>query len=524
MIFRKWLLPVMASALMATTGIASAQTATIAVATTPSAMDPHFHTTPANYTVNIHVFQPLVMRDPASNPTVPVLAESWEVIDEETWEFRLRQGVTFHDGTPLTADDVAFTFERAPDVPNSPGSFAAYLKLVESVEIVDDHTLRIKTPGPAPELLSDLANILIISRAHGEDATTDDYNSGRAVIGTGPYKFVRWSQGDQVVYERNPDYWGEAEPWEEVVFRVIPNGAARVAALLAGDVDLISDIPTQDVEQLRGAGNVSVWSGPSSRIVFIALNTSEEALATGDIVAPDGSRLDENPLADPRVREALRLAIDLDIIRDRVNSGEAVTAGQYVSEGVFGYIPDVGPWSADLDRARALIEESGWGGRFKLTLTTSSDRINNSVRMVQVIAQAWTRIGVETEVETMPFQVFSSNRLEIPVSLSSWGNSTGSAAGVLGPALHTQDVAAGFGTSNYFAYSNPEVDELTELGLATMDDAERESLYQEAMRIAIEDNAYIPLFLMMNNWATRQGLSYEPRIDAQTNALGLRPE
>jgi peptide/nickel transport system substrate-binding protein len=495
----------------------------IAVATTPSSLDPHYHTTPANYLVNSHMFEPLVKRDANSRPNVPVLAESWKVIDDVTWEFKLRPNVRFHDGSLFTADDVAFTFMRAPRVPNSPGSFSVYMKLVKDVKIVDPLTIRVITPGPSPELLADLAAILIVSKKHGEKASTADYNAGKTVIGTGPYVYQEWTQGSSVTLRRNDAYWGQKEPWGLVKFRVIASDAPRVAALLSGEVDMIADVPTQDVTRLRESGKVDIWSGPASRFVFVALNGSQEALSRGSIFSMDGKPLEKNPLGDVRVRRALELAIDLDVIRDRVNAGEAITSGQYLSPGAEGYVDGIGPWKADLEKAKALIAEAGWTGKFKLVMYTSSDRIANSVRMAQVIAAAWTRIGVPTSIETLPFQVFSAKRTELPVSLSSWGNSIGNANGVLAPALHSRDVEKGFGTANYFGYSNAKLDELVDRAIVTMDDKKREELFKDATRIALDDHVYIPLFVIVSSWATRKGLKYEPRLDAQTLAMSLRP-
>jgi peptide/nickel transport system substrate-binding protein len=494
----------------------------IAVATAPSALDPHFHTTPANYLINSHVFEPLIKRDANSRPNVPVLAQSWRVIDDVTWEFKLRPNVKFHDGTPLTAEDVAFTFRRAPKVPNSPGSFSVYMKLVKDVKIIDPLTIQVTTPGPSPELLADLAAILIVSKKHGENATTADYNTGKVVIGTGPYRFEEWTQGSSVTFKRNEDYWGTREPWDRVKFRIIANDAPRVASLLAGDVDMIADVPTQDVQKLKESGKVDIWSGAASRFVFVALNGTQEALSRSSILSTDGKPLERNPLGDVRVRRALQLAIDLDVIRDRINAGEAITTGQYLSPGADGYVEGIGPWKPDLEKAKALIAEAGWTGKFKLVMHTSSDRINNSVRMAQAIAGAWARIGVPTSIETLPFQIFSARRTELPVSLSSWGNSIGNANGVLAPALHSRDVDKGFGTANYFGYSNPKLDELVDRAIVTMDDGKRERLFQDATRIALDDHVYIPVHIVVSNWATRKGLKYEPRLDAQTLATSLR--
>ena len=173
------------------------------------------------------------------------------------WEFKLRKGVTWHDGSPFTADDVVFTFERAPNVPNSPSSFASAVK-GKTVKKIDDHTVHITTGAIAPTVPYELSSLLIVSKKYGEGAKTEDYNSGKAAIGTGPYKLVKFTPGDRIEFARNDAYWGGKPAWNKLVFRPIPAGPARVAALLAGDVDLIEDTPTADIERLKKEPKVQI--------------------------------------------------------------------------------------------------------------------------------------------------------------------------------------------------------------------------------------------------------------------------
>ena len=200
-------------------GTANAQDLRIGLASEPTAMDPHYHNLSPNNSLLNHLFERLVDQDDRQR-MVPGLAESWKTIDPLTWEFKLRKNVRFHDGTPFTADDVIFSFERAPNVEGSPSSFGIYARGKTFVK-VDDHTVHVKTAAPYPLMPNDLSQVFIISRKHGQGAKTPDYNSGKAAIGTGPYRFVEYTPGNRIVVQRNEQYWGEKPVWQRVLFRGI---------------------------------------------------------------------------------------------------------------------------------------------------------------------------------------------------------------------------------------------------------------------------------------------------------------
>ncbi|WP_291830614.1 ABC transporter substrate-binding protein, partial [Bosea sp. (in: a-proteobacteria)] len=211
---------------------AGAQTLTLGSAAPVTTIDPHFHNVGPNNALTMHIFDRLVERDGRARPR-PSLAESWRVVSERVWEFKLRPNVTWHDGRPFTADDVVFTFSRVPNVANSPGGFQGFLRAIERVEVVDPLTLRLHTRAPHPLMPLDLASVSIISRHAAEGAATEDFNSGRAAIGTGPYRLVSYRSGDRIEMTRNDAYFGGAEPWARVSYRIVNNDAARTAALLA---------------------------------------------------------------------------------------------------------------------------------------------------------------------------------------------------------------------------------------------------------------------------------------------------
>ena len=197
-----------------------------------TAIDPHYHNLTPNSNVAAHIFDYLVLRDERQR-MIPGLAESWRTVDPLTWEFKLRRGVKFHDGSPFTAADVVASIERVPTVPNSPSPFTVYTKQIKEMIVVDPYTIRFRTATPYPLMPSDLTQVAIISKG-AENASTEDFNSGKAAVGTGPYKLVRYAKGDRIELARNDDYWGGKTPWEKVTLRLLPADAPRVAALLAG--------------------------------------------------------------------------------------------------------------------------------------------------------------------------------------------------------------------------------------------------------------------------------------------------
>ena len=507
---------------LASAGAARAQDLRLALPGPPTSLDPHFHNNGINNSQARHVFDALTAQD-ANQQLVAGLAQSWRVIDDTTWEFSLRPGVTFHDGSPLSADDVRFSLERAPNVPNSPSSFGTYTKLIKAITVVDRNTIRLHTDGPSPLLPLDMSVVMVISRKHGESASSADYNSGKAMIGTGPYRFVSYTPGDRIVYARSDNYWGGAQHWQRVTFRMIPVGPARVAALVANDVDVIADVPTTDVARLRERPDVRLWSGVSNRMTFISVDVHNEVPIAGNISDNDRNPLPRNPMRDLRVRQALSLAIDRDVIVSRVNEGEAVRANQLVPEDFFGYNPAIRPEVPDLAAARRLLAEAGYPDGFRLVLHTSNDRIVNAVRTVQAIAQMWGRIGIRTEVETMPHTVYSgrTQRNELSHMLHSFGSGTGEALATFVSIVYTR--GGQFGGSNRGRYSNPEVDAAIREALTTVDEDKRRAILQQTMATVIADKAILPLVFWVSTWGTRPNLVYEPQASQATLAMAVRP-
>ena len=240
------LLTLLTAALLSGATGATAQSLRIAYADPVSSLDPQLNNHAGDRSLALHVWESLLDRRDDKN--LPGLAESWKAIDANTWEFKIRQGVKWQDGQPFTADDLVFSLERARNVPGSVAPYSSSLRTVESVSAPDPYTLRVKTSVPNPLLVQNIDSVYIVSRHVGAKSGTEDYNSGKAVIGTGPYRLVSYAQGDRTLFERNKEYWGKPPLWDTVDYRFIANPASRTAALLAGDVDVIDKVSPQDVK------------------------------------------------------------------------------------------------------------------------------------------------------------------------------------------------------------------------------------------------------------------------------------
>ncbi len=502
---------------------AVAQKLSIGVAAPVTSIDPHYHTLSPNQSMASHIFNRLVDMDPTAHP-VPSLALSWKLVDDHTWEFKLRNA-KFHDGSDFTAEDVAFTLARVPRVLNSPGSYSIYTKAVTGVEIVDPHTIRLRTAGVYPLLPIDLTQVAIISHGIGPDPKTEDFNSGKDAIGTGPYKFVSYKPGDRIVLKRNDDYWGPKPDWSDVDYRIISNDAARTAALLSGDVDFIDAVPTSDVARLRSDPKVNVADIVSLRLIFLWLD-HQHADGMVSITGPNGEKLDRNPLRDLRVRRALSLAINRQAITQRVMEDTAIPSGQFLPSGSYSYVPDLLPPPYEPETAKKLLADAGYPNGFRITLHGPNDRYVNDAKIIQAVGQMWTRIGVQTKVEAEPWTSYigRAGKQEFPAFLLGWGTSTGEASNPLRALIATYDPKKGLGTVNRGRYSNPAVDAVIEQAVVTADDHEREQLLRQATRMAMEDVALIPLHQQKNIWAMRKGLTYTARADEENRVFDIHPE
>ncbi len=509
---------------LALPGEAGARDLSIGVTSAVTSLDPHYHNLSSNFNVALNIFDRLIDQD-AQQRLVPGLATSWTAIDETTWEFKLRPGIKFHDGTDFGAEDVAASLRRVPWVPNSPGSYEVYTRAITDIIVVDPLTLRLKTATPYPLLPVDLSSVDIVARGF-EKATTADFNSGAATIGTGPYRFVSYTPGERIQLRRNDAYWRAAPAWENATIRVIPQSGVRIAALLSGDVQAIDNVPPSDAKHLAGNNAVRLESTRANSVLFLHMDSFRDQ--TPMVTDRNGKPLPNNPFRDVRVRRALSLAIDRATLTERLMEGAAVPASQLLADGFFGVSPRLKPDPYDPAAARRLLAEAGYPNGFALTLTGSNNRYLNDAKVVQAIAPMLTRVGIETKVETFPWSVFITQagapHYAYSVFLAGNSSTTGEASFPLRAQFATVNRETGMGSSNRARYSNPEVDRVLAEAMRTVDDAKREALLQQVAEIAMADQAVVPLFHQNNVFATRVGYRYTPRSDGFISAAMVTPE
>ena len=478
-------------------------------------MDPHFVAAQPNLTVQMHVFDALVRVDERGR-IIPGVAASWSTPDPLTWEIRLRPGVKFSDGADLTAEDVVYSLERPLTIKGSPGGFAAYVRPIVSKQIVDTHTLRLKTAAPYGPLLQDLAHVLIVSKRAAAKASGEDFDSGKAAVGTGAFKLVKFARGDRVQLARHDAHWGGRSEWDTVTLRILPSDPVRTAALLAGELDAIENVPTADLPRLKKSSAHRLAQTVSWRTILLHLD--QHRVAPPGVADKAGKPLAANPFKDARVRLALSKAINRGAIAERVMEGLALPASSPVSPSVIGHDPAIKPEGYDPEGAKKLLAEAGYPNGFAMTLAAPNNRYINDEQVAQTVAQMFSRIGVITKVDAMPLSVYlgKARGQEFGVALLGWGSLASDLA--LRSLAATPNPDKGHGTWNWARYANPALDKLIEQSLSTVDPAQRETAARTASAFAVRDVAFIPLHYQIATWAMKRNLDYAARTDEFTYA------
>ena len=488
-------------------------------------IDPHYLFLGPNMAMSRHLFGALVDLDENSKRR-PGLALSWRPLDDTTWEFKLRPGVKFHDGSDFSAEDVAFTIKRIPTIPNNPNPYTPNIRSIVATEIVDPLTVRFKTGRPNPALPGQLTNVFMVSRKAAADAAPADFVSGKAAIGTGPFRFVEYARADRLVLARNDAYWGEKPVWEKVTFRFLPNTAARVAALLSGAVELIDYVPPTDIESIEKSGRAKVFKRVSDRVMYLAPMSGADKLALTTDKA--GAPLAANPMKDARVRRAISKAINREVLVARAMEGLAVPSTQLIPEGFGSYNARIPLEAFDPDGARRLLVEAGFPNGFGFLIGCTSDRYVNDGQVCQAVGQMLNRAGLAAKVETYPSSIFFARTVapksDVPLMLLGLSSSsTGDSIHALSSVLHSYDREKGMGVQNFSVYTNKELDALVERAVVTLDDQSRDRMLQEAMALAMQDLGIIPLYTQMTISAARTGIDYVPRMDEQAVVMHARP-
>lgn len=502
----------------ARTVCAQDDTLRIALSAPPTSLDPHLYNAIPNNALARHVFDPLVLTDEKVK-SVPGLAISWREIDATHWEFDLRPDANFSDGSALTGEDIVASIERVSKI-STPGNFQIYTRSIKFIT-VNGNKLIIETTSRDPLLPNSLSRIGII-KAHFKNAPTSKFNSGSAAIGTGPFIVIDYVPGDHISLVRNDNYWGPKPAFARVEMKIVSDDAARVAALMSGDYDLVEGLPQTGIERVEASPDHRVIRGMSGRLIYLAMDQHSDM--SYFVKDKAGRPLNKNPFKDLRVRKALSLAINREAIVKKVMAGEAEIASQFLPVGQPGTSPDIEPDPYDTKAARALLAQAGYPDGFRLTLHGPNDRYINDVKVAQAVAQMFSRIGIETAVEVMPWSVYAgrNNSAEFSVSLSSWGTNTGETSNPLSATIATKNSEKGVGGSNPGRYSNAAVDANLERAADSEDDAKRYAILAETCKIAFEDKAILPLYREGILIGARKSILYTPRSDQFISAAAVK--
>lgn len=475
-------------ALLATLGLlfgtAHAFTLTVAQGSDIVTLDPQGQNDQPSARVRSQIYDTLVIQTEELE-LEPGLAESWEQVDEVTWRFHIREGVEFHNGDPLTANDVAFTLERHQD-PELASPSAFLVGFVDSVEVVDDMTVEITTDGPFAPILAHLAHASTsILNERSVTEAGEDYGT-EVAVGTGPFRFVSWETASQVVLERNEDYWGGEVLPERVVFRPIVDGTVRAIELEAGGVDIAYTLEPRDA--LRLEDHPSVVMAPI------------ETLSTNYI----GFNAEKEPFDDARVRQAINYAVDVETIVDVIYEGFGFPAASPISSQVFGANLDLEGYGYDPERARELLAEAGHGDGFSTSIWTNDNPLR--IQIAEIVQAQLGEVGIQAEVEVLEWSTYLSDTAAgaHDMFILGWVTVTADADYGLYALFHSDN----FGDAgNRTFWSNERVDELLDLGRQEADPEQRAEYYHEAQEIIAEEAPWIFLNTSIENNATRDDIT-----------------
>ena len=513
--------------LVPTSVFAQGTTLRIGIGADITSLDPHHINIGSNNNALWHIYDALTHVNPDAR-LIPGLAESWKAVDKTTWEFRLRRGVKFHDGSEFGAADVIASIERARAAEKSGGQYGSFTKAIVEMKALKPDVVMFKTATPYAMLPYDLNSIFIIS-ARAKTATTEDFNATRGGAdgkplgaGTGPYKLAEYKRGERVDLERNDAYWGPKPAFATASLRILPTDGPRLAALLAGDIDMIENIPTGDAVRLKRDARLVLAQKVSWRTLLFHMDQWRPN--PPGVTAKDGKPLARNPFTDVRVRQAISKAINRGAIVERVMDGLALPAANLVAPPVFGHVAALKPDAVDVEGAKKLLAEAGFPDGFALTLAAPNNRYVNDDQIAQAVAQMLTRIGLAVKVETYPAATYftKARNGEFAFAMLGWGSFSGDLA--LRALLATPNPEKGFGTWNWGRFSLPRVDELLEAGFQNTDDKQREIGAQEAATLALKTYGAIPLHHQIATWAMKKHLSYAGRTDEYTFAHQVKAQ
>jgi len=493
--------------------LAAAQGADLVIAFQGGAttLDPMMRNETTAMTWQRHMFDNLAAYD-RQGKIQPWIVTGWENVDPTTWRITVRQGVTFHDGTPMTAQDVAYSIMRAATHPRS--EMRGEVGGIVGANVIDAETIEVLTGDPDPLLPEHLNAVRVVPEALLESMGEQAF--AESPVGTGPYAFVSWLAEDHLNLQAYPGFWGDPPAFERVRLEVIPSGATRVAALLSGEIDIAVEVLPQDLPRVAASPDAYVTQVPGLRLIYLAM----------DHVREDTPGMREpNPFLDLRVRQAVFHAIDMDLIASRVMSGVSTPAPQFYAPFNEGFDPTLERLPYDPERARQLLAEAGYADGFAVRFDAPNDRYLNDALIAQAIGGMLRDVGLDVEVNAVPRAVFFGEHFNTgnsTMAMSGWASfDTGN---TLLSIFHCWDEGAGLGRFNPFWYCNPEVDEMILEARNIFDPEARSAAFAEIMRKAqVEDVAYVPLHYQNEVAAVRTGLNFEMRADGYVFATEVTP-
>ncbi|UYN99800.1 MAG: ABC transporter substrate-binding protein [Devosia sp.] len=453
----------------------------------PASLDPHVSTAANDFRIAVNIYDGLVRNTSGTLEIEPALATDWTISDDGLeYTFNLREGVSFHDGTPFNADAVKFNFDRMldeshPFADTGPFPLSFFFSSVESVEVVDDLTVKFTLNEPFAPFMSNLASPtgLIVSPAAVEQFGAD---YGRNPVGTGPFKFEEWQSNTRVVASRNDAYWDGAPALEAAIFRPITDANTRVAEMLSGGIDVLLETPPDNVAQFRDDANYQVVEAVGPHVWYVMLNAKE------------------GPFADVRVRQAVNYAVNKESLVNDVLQGTAeVSAGPIPPAFNWAYNEDVDPYPYDPDKARELLAEAGAeGASVTFLVTEGGSGMLDPVPMGTAIQADLAAVGLDVEIQTYEWNTFLSEvnpGLEGKADMAemAWMTSDPDTLPFLTLRTAAFPAEGGFNSSYY---SNPEVDALLDQARLSTDPEERAELYKQVQAITHEDAPW----LFVANW------------------------
>ncbi len=493
---------------------ASAVTLRVANQGDALSLDPHSLNESLQLSVVGNVYEPLVTRG-RDFKIAPALATDWKQTSPTVWRFNLRKGVVFHDGTPFTADDVIFSYERAK---GDGSDMKSYVGQVKEIKKINDHAVDFVLTAPFPILPEMLTGWFIMSKKWCEANQAVKPVDRRKGIenaasfhanGTGPFRVRERQPGVRTSFVRNGSYWGKIDGnVDDVIFTPISNDSTRVAALLSGEVDLMEPVPVQDVERIKANPNFKLLQGPELRVIFLGMDQKRDELQFSSVKG-------KNPFKDKRVRQAFFQAIDIDGIDKTVMRGAATPVALMLPPQVKGFAPDLAkrlPY--DPVAAKKLLTDAGYPSGFEVKLNCPNDRYVNDAAICQAVAANLAKIGVKINLEAETKGTYFPKILRRDTSfyMLGWTATTVDAHNVLYPIMASPG-EGGQGQFNLGAYSNARVDELTTKIASETDDKKRNELIREAMRIHQDDVGHIPLHQQALNWAVKKNIELVQRPD-----------